>query len=356
MAEKGSSIEEFKSLLDRFGVADDLNWLAAVLFVRNLVAHLSLYSTDQKNEVQRLILTEIAKKELTEDVFKVIIGRIETFIVTNKKTAELQNALDQEKKSTVSLIDEVNSLFGALRGSKKRQEQSINRFGKEAVSAVESEQTKAIIIKQVRGLLTELVNEFKEEARNWEERAKALERTANYDPLLTDLFNRRSLDAYLDDTVVQCQSRKTPMSVMMLDVDHFKNVNDTYGHQVGDDLLRTLAKIVFGHAAGFDGFAARYGGEELVIVCPIGADRAIFEAESIRKTVEGYEFISRKGGKVVGTPIHFTVSIGVAQLEDGWDADQLVNAADKALYRAKDSGRNIVSRHDFGPRNSREEA
>ncbi|MBU1249282.1 MAG: GGDEF domain-containing protein [Proteobacteria bacterium] len=354
MTEKDKSLEEFRSLLEHFGVADDLDWLSVVLFARNLVAHLTIYDENQKTEIQRVILREIAKNKLTKETFLQIVDQIESFMLQNKASLELQNALDNEKRSTVTLVDEMNSLFAALRGSNKRQEQTINRFGQQTVAAVESDQNKTNIIKQVRGMLTELVTEFKEEARNWEEKARNLERTANFDPLLTDLYNRRSFDSYLDDTVVESQSRHTPLSLLMIDVDHFKQVNDTHGHQVGDDLLRALAKLIHSHAASFEGYPARFGGEELVIVCPMGADRSIFEAESIRQDVEGYEFLSRKGGKIIGVPIHFTISIGVAQLEEGWDADRLVEAADTALYTAKKSGRNIVSRYDFGPRTTRE--
>lgn len=344
-------IEEFRSLLDRFGVADDLDWLSLILFVRNLVAHLSIYPARKKSEIQRTVLDTVAQKDLSRESFQTLLEHVEVFILQNEATMDLQRALDNEKRASVALVDEMNSLFDALRGSRVRQEQSINRFGKQTEEVVEQSGNKADIIKRVRGLLTEMVTEFREEARNWEEKARSLERTANYDGLLIELFNRRSLDAYMDDAVVEAQSRKTPLSLMMIDVDHFKAVNDEHGHPVGDDMLRALGKIVSSHAKRFEGYAARYGGEELAVVCPLTADRAVAEAENMRIDVASYDFVARKGGKV-GEPVNFTVSIGVAQLAPGWDADRLVESADKALYTAKRSGRNIVSRFDYGPRES----
>ncbi len=349
MTESKECIEEFKAILERFGVADDLDWLSAVLFVRNLVAHLTIFDENLKRELQHSVLDEISKKELTKKSFENLIEQLEAFLVQNKITKELQQAIDQEKQSTVTLVGEMNSLFSALRSSNKRQELTINRFDQQTMEAVKSAPDKSSIVKQVRGLLSELVTEFKEEARSLKERASSLERNANYDPLLTELFNRRSFDSYLDDITIKSQSRGTPLSLMMIDVDNFKAVNDTHGHQTGDDLLRALAKIIHSNAARIDGYPSRYGGEELTVLCPLNARKAIFEAENIRKDVEGYEFKTRKNGKLIGDPIRFTVSIGVAQLEDDWDADRLVDAADKALYMAKDSGRNIVSHHPFTP-------
>ncbi|MGE4504279.1 MAG: GGDEF domain-containing protein [Desulfovibrionaceae bacterium] len=342
MAEKNNTcIDNFRELIDRFGVSEDLDWLAVVLFVRNLVARMTIFTDDLKCDVQREVLQRLSSGGLSDENLATTIEQVEAFILQNEGTLDLQRALNEEKRATVALVDEMNSLFGALRGSNHRNEQRINRFGEQAVAAVETQESKTELIRQVRGMLTELITEFREEARDWEARARSLERTANYDPLLTEMFNRRSFDHRLDDAVVESHSRGTPLSLLMLDVDHFKNVNDECGHQVGDDLLRALAKIVLTHAARFGGYAARYGGEELVVLCEMDEERAAYEAEIIRDDVAHYEFMARKGGKVCAT-VQFTVSVGVAQLEEDWEPDRLVEAADQALYRAKDAGRNRV--------------
>lgn len=344
MKETKADMLELRSLLERFGVADDLDWLSTILFVRNLVANIGIFKDQSKTELQHTVLKELASKDLSRETFHRVIDHIEQFIKHNDAYLHLQQTLEHERRASQALIEEIDALTKTLHGSSARQEQSIDRFGKETVKAVEAGESKTGIVKQVRGLLTELVSELKEEARNWEERAKALEHHANYDPMLTELFNRRSFDNYLSDIVVKSESRNIPLSLMMIDVDHFKLVNDNYGHQVGDDLLRALATIITNHAVIYDGYAARYGGEELVVVCPMGLDKTEAAANAIRKDVADYEFVSRKDGKL-GEAIHFTISIGVAQLERGWDADQLVAAADSALYTAKGSGRNKVAAH-----------
>ncbi|MGE4552185.1 MAG: GGDEF domain-containing protein [Desulfovibrionaceae bacterium] len=340
-------LKEVCTLLEQCGAGDDPDWLSLLLFVRNLVQHLTVFTPKQKADIQTTVLLLFRDKDLSPRRFQQAVEHLDALILRNVGTQEMEEKLNAEKRASVALLDEMNAIFEGLHGSSLRQQESLDRFGARTVEVVQSENAKTEIVKRVRSLVTELVAEVKEEAREWEERAHNLERTANYDPLLTELRNRRSLDAFLSEIVVTSQSRKKPLSMMMIDVDHFKSVNDTYGHQVGDDVLRALAKIVGEHALAMDGFAARYGGEELVLVCPgMPMDQCALRAEGIRRDVEEYEFQSRQGGRILGDPIHFTVSIGVSQLEPGWRDEELVAAADKALYRAKNSGRNIVARFE----------
>jgi diguanylate cyclase (GGDEF)-like protein len=152
------------------------------------------------------------------------------------------------------------------------------------------------------------------------------------------------LDAFAQAAVLaQAKGQTGPLSLMMIDVDHFKRVNDTYGHQAGDDVLRALARIITAHAIQYQGFVARYGGEELVVaVRNMPLDKAVLKAEAIRINVEKYDFRIRTDGRLAETPLQFTVSIGVAQCLPGWDAGRLISAADAAMYQAKSNGRNRV--------------
>lgn len=340
------NIEAVCDLLESFGVRDDPEWLAVLLFVRNLVGHLSVFSRGDKGAIQNLVLKEMSDKELNAKNFDSIIKHLDEFITRNTTTEQLTRSLEKEQTATKDLVKEMNAIFEGLRGSRKRQETKLEDFQEKTVEAVSSEDPKADIIERIRSMVTRVVNEIKEEAREWEERAKALERTANFDPLLVSLHNRRSLDTHLSETVITAASRNSPLSLLMIDVDHFKLINDTHGHMVGDDMLRTLAKIVSEHAYRYNAYAARYGGEELVLVFPdTGTTEAAQRAEALRKDVEEYEFQTRQGGKLLDKPLHFTVSIGVAELMPDGNMESLVEAADKALYRAKNSGRNLVSRH-----------
>lgn len=156
---------------------------------------------------------------------------------------------------------------------------------------------------------------------------------------LTGLNNRRYLDTHLATLVDRSNRRGRPLSVLITDIDFFKAVNDTHGHEGGDDVLREFARRVRSAVRGAD-LACRYGGEEFVVVMPdTTADIAAQVAERLRHAVAGTPFnISASG-----YPAALTTSVGVATLESGGEgADSLMRRADKALYEAKHSGRNRV--------------
>ncbi len=154
---------------------------------------------------------------------------------------------------------------------------------------------------------------------------------------LTGIYNRRFFDQMLPREVSRSQRLGAQVSLLMLDIDHFKRFNDRLGHPAGDEALRTLVRTVGQRLRGMD-FVARYGGEEFAVVLP-GADResALATAERLRSAMESATF---------GLPANserLTVSIGVAVYPgDADDASGLIAAADAALYAAKRAGRNIV--------------
>ncbi|MEJ2620635.1 MAG: diguanylate cyclase [Candidatus Thiodiazotropha sp.] len=169
--------------------------------------------------------------------------------------------------------------------------------------------------------------------------AKAkLTHMASHDSM-TGLYNRREIEIWLDRMFRNMIRSNRPWSVCLLDVDHFKIINDTKGHQVGDKVLIMLGKILKQMTRGAD-CCGRYGGEEFLLVLPeTDVTGAIRLGELLRKRIE-QSFIN------VGDhepPVQITVSIGIAELNpDMGDPDQLVSLADHALYRAKNSGRNQV--------------
>lgn len=163
-----------------------------------------------------------------------------------------------------------------------------------------------------------------------------LERLASQDPL-TGILNRRRLEE--EATKLQALSIRTgkSMTLMMLDIDHFKNVNDRYGHQVGDEILRHAALTIQKAIREYDYFA-RYGGEEFCILLPATTkDEAFAQGERLRRLYAEAPFV------LDGQPLHSTISIGIADSADtGTEFRLLVQAADQALYEAKQSGRNLV--------------
>jgi diguanylate cyclase (GGDEF)-like protein len=172
-------------------------------------------------------------------------------------------------------------------------------------------------------------------ARYAEREMHAARVEARTDPL-TGLPNRGQLDAGLAALVNASPRNRQPLSLMFLDLDHFKAINDGYGHAVGDDCLLAFARILLAHVRSSD-LLARYGGEEMVLVLPgAGTAHAVEIAETLRVAVE------REGREVNGRPVALTVSIGVATWQPGDTDIALLARADAALYRAKHLGRNRV--------------
>lgn len=160
---------------------------------------------------------------------------------------------------------------------------------------------------------------------------------------LTGIANRRRLDEYLKTEWRRAIRNKHPISLMMIDIDHFKIFNDTYGHQGGDDCLRRVAEAIAVTARRPADLVARYGGEEFCVVLPETAESPARDfAENLRTGIEDLN-IEHKG---LTEQSVITVSIGVATAEPGLNDltyEDLIERADKRLYHAKESGRNQVS-------------
>jgi len=167
---------------------------------------------------------------------------------------------------------------------------------------------------------------------------KLAEQQSNTDAL-TGLANRRSLEAFLRSSQMSAMETGTPLSILMIDIDHFKKFNDTFGHQVGDQVLRLVGRVLQENVRECD-LAARYGGEELIAVLPgAGLDACAEAAERIRRRISEARLTRRTTGEELTS---VTVSIGVAQFRMGESANGLIQRCDKALYQAKRAGRNLV--------------
>ena len=155
---------------------------------------------------------------------------------------------------------------------------------------------------------------------------------------LTGLHNRRYMESHLGKLVELADSRGKPLAVLVLDIDYFKSINDTYGHDCGDDVLREFAIRVRKSIRGID-LACRIGGEEFVVVMP-ETDMAVAAtvAERLRRKIAAEPFPIEQGRR----NIDVTISIGIASLEAHDTSAQLLKRADQALYRAKRDGRNRV--------------
>ena len=167
---------------------------------------------------------------------------------------------------------------------------------------------------------------------NLREVAQGLELQATTDPL-TGLYNRLKFNEALRREMARSKRHKTPFSLVLFDLDHFKTVNDTHGHQIGDAVLIQVTQLVSRHTRPTDLFA-RWGGEEFVILSPGSSGQlAYMAAERLRAVINQVVFAD------AGT---LSCSFGVAQFVDGDDQEGVMARADAALYRAKIGGRNRV--------------
>ena len=157
---------------------------------------------------------------------------------------------------------------------------------------------------------------------------------------LTGAINRKHFDDRLIVELAYAKRHQGDVSLLILDVDHFKDINDRFGHPAGDHVLRKLAMVIKAALRVEDVFA-RYGGEEFAVIARgIGSDEALLFAERIRRIVDEGNFVHD------GSPLAVTVSVGAATLSDCEEpsVDQLVRMADSALYAAKAAGRNCCRR------------
>lgn len=161
---------------------------------------------------------------------------------------------------------------------------------------------------------------------------KELESIAAIDKL-TGIYNRRMVDEFIKIEIEAHKRHSYGLSVIMIDIDHFKNVNDTYGHQIGDIVLAQTAKLIIGNSRKSD-ISGRFGGEEFIIICPQTTSQSAFIlAEKIRIAIENFHF-AQVGYK--------TISLGISSFKDNDDVESLIKKADIALYQAKNNGRNKV--------------
>ena len=166
-------------------------------------------------------------------------------------------------------------------------------------------------------------------------RSKEFENMAKHDPL-TGIYNRAGMHGILKYNMKQYQRSRVPFSIILLDIDNFKVINDTYGHSIGDNVLRNLSKLISQRCRNNDSLA-RWGGEEFLLVCAnTTVQEAVTLSDDLRQKISSATLIDQQT---------ITCSMGIAQFA-GSDIDKLFERADEALYQAKKLGRNRVVSSD----------
>ncbi|MFO7749782.1 MAG: diguanylate cyclase [Desulfobacteraceae bacterium] len=327
-------ISDLNKIGGRIALAEDLKELSAIredLFAR--LRHYLAGVTNDREKIARFV-QDIVKKILdiesgldssfqhAGDVLQ--SGReFNSFLKT--ELGQMKNSLDVAKnldELRVEVSERLTSIEDALK-TKREKDDALQEGGEKNRKAFQSDFQK-----------------LKQELDQATRHSKELETRLNQDPL-TKAFNRRAYDQKIIDEMERFLRYNTVFSLLMLDADHFKAINDNYGHAVGDKCLQEIIKRTAPLLRKND-MLARYGGEEFVIVMPETSGKGAEQvAEKIRQTIEKIEFIYRQ------ETVRVTVSIGVSQVkQEDRSHKELFDRVDTAVYQAKEEGRNRVVRID----------
>ena len=260
------------------------------------------------------------------------------------------NTADRIRKIGGKIADEVDQVVGMIEasiGDTDRFDVSLAESNQQLGHPIDRQTLRAIIeavltavqdMQQENRKLAVNLKETRADLSNLQESLNSVRIESLTDPL-TGLANRRHFDDFLRSAIVEAERTDAPLSLLIADVDKFKNFNDAYGHQIGDNVLRLIATTMRRSLKGQD-FIARFGGEEFVVVLLGTALReAIIVANNIRNAVAAHELVKRPSGESLG---RITISVGVASLRSDMNAQSLFDLADACLYSAKTNGRNRV--------------
>ena len=261
-------------------------------------------------------------------------------------TRQLQQ-LDQVGSQVKDEIDQVMVMIEAAAGSANSYTESLADVSQQLGDTKDREGLRTIVESLVQTAkemeltnqaLEERLTASKQEINQLQQNLEAVRHESLTDPLTT-LANRKYFDQAVENAIADAAAKREPLSLMMTDIDHFKNFNDSFGHQTGDQVLRLVAISVKNNVKGQD-IAARYGGEEFAVVLPNTVLRsATTVADHIRRAVMTKQLVKRSTHEQLG---RITISIGVATLRDGDTSQSLIERADACLYAAKRAGRNRV--------------
>lgn len=319
-------IDKFKQGLDK-GLEIGA-WDSMLEEIVNMAADIKLEINTERQD------TEVFLKQVTarlQDLDGFMLGSQQRRNISRQRGEILNDAVKieiQEIESSVQEAHEVNILKQQIQKRLNAIEKHFSSFQKE--EGVRHGQEDTLVKK-----LSKRLSELEAETLVLREKIQTEHAHALLDAL-TDVPNRLAYDERIKEEIARWQRFKNPLSLVMVDVDHFKRINDNFGHAAGDKALKVIAKLLEQKTRQTD-YLARYGGEEFVLIMP-GAT-----CETAKPTVEKLRvFVASSGFHFKGEPVTITVSCGIAEFNEGDDAKDVFERADKALYQAKKAGRNQV--------------
>jgi diguanylate cyclase (GGDEF)-like protein len=319
-------------MLNAAGVPEDTRWRSLLLYFREMKDY-THFSDVQKADIQALLTHLLERKDFSDERLREVLE-------------EYKNIATEPYRSKVdALFQETSSAMSGFRELLSSRYGNVTELENISVAAAETESDPAALVRTLRSAFHRVKSLLENDINS-------LERLASHDGL-TNLANRRAFDAFLAQGVEKWLAEKTPLSLALFDIDHFKRFNDGYGHRIGDQALQVVAKFLLSlektMAAENNALASRYGGEEFALVVSGPDARRMAEtAEKIRLAVRQFNFLIRDAaGNVVESAIHITLSAGVCSCWPGWagnHTENLLDSADKALYAAKQAGRDRAMR------------
>jgi diguanylate cyclase len=299
------------------------------------------YATGYNPSLNQTINETLAKNgTLTEDDLDRVYNAFISLVRHDEK-------IDKVSARMVDEIDQVMAMVDAAAGSASNYTETLTRDSDRLGVTKDREGLRAIVqslvstandMKEDNQALEQRLNASRDEINQLQENLAVVRAESLTDPL-TGLANRKRFDSQLVRAMVESTERSEALSLVMVDIDHFKSFNDTWGHLTGDQVLRLVAMSLKQNVKGQD-LATRYGGEEFAVVLPNTVLRsALTVADHIRRAVMSKQLLRRSTGQNLG---RVTISLGVATMHKGDTPQSLIARADACLYAAKRSGRNRV--------------
>ena len=264
-----------------------------------------------------------------------------------EKIAEPGSLVAGIEREVASNLDRIIALLNNHSEVSRIYSTSLENAGRNLIELTSPEQLRVAIgyliaennkIRKETGTLQTNLNESQLLIKNLRENLELAEETGMRD-VLTALWNRRAFDKMLGVHVDAAPKTSAPLSLILADIDFFKKINDSFGHLIGDEILKLVAGTISKNVKGRD-IVARFGGEEFALILPqTSLENAVNIAQQIKSQLENQKWIVSQGNKSVGT---ITASFGVGQLQPGESKDALIGRVDKKLYSAKNAGRNRV--------------
>jgi len=255
-------------------------------------------------------------------------------LLSEKKASEFQAILTEVTRQLSQSGSTLNDQSYSLKNHAEKLSQSTTLADVSAIAEAIVSGTKSMVISSQA--LKQQMDATVSEITTLKKELKGIKHTARTD-MLTGLLNRRGFDEALLEARLYSIDHNQALSIILADIDHFKKVNDTHGHLIGDSVLKMLSKLLKEHIKGKD-IAARFGGEEFIIILPETPLKGAFIlAEQIRMSLRTMKWTAKESGKSIGS---ITISLGVAQFKSNETTESLIHRADNALYFAKENGRN----------------